>query len=145
MARGGRRGGTKGAAYPNRTDLRTGPLPVAAPRGLPYGERQQLLAAQRAVPMGAPTPPAPAAPAGPPQAAPLPQGPAPGTLPFTHPTQRPNEPITAGLPMGPGPGPEVLGNLNAGAQNVRGLLSSLAQAPGATADIAELSSYANSH
>src|SRR5579872_7091195 len=101
MARGGRRAGAKGAMYPNRTDLRSGPLPVTAPRGLPYGERAQLLAAQRAVPMAPPS--APAAPqAAPPQPAPM-QGPAPGTLPFTHPTQRPDEPVTAGIPMGAGP------------------------------------------
>ena len=28
---------------------------------------------------------------------------------LTQPTNRPNEPITAGLPSGPGPGPEILG------------------------------------
>ena len=27
---------------------------------------------------------------------------------LTDPTQRPNEPITAGLPSGPGPGPEAI-------------------------------------
>ena len=143
MARGGRRAGNRGTAYAQRTDLHQ-PLPVAAPTGLPYGVRGQMIAAQRSVPMGpqgstAPTPAAPAAP-------PAPAGPVPGSLPFTGPTQRPNEPITAGLPMGPGPGPEVLsGQIGAANQNVRTLLNSLASAPGATADIAELASYANSH
>lgn len=28
---------------------------------------------------------------------------------FTRPTERPDEPVTAGLPTGPGPGPEALG------------------------------------
>jgi len=30
-------------------------------------------------------------------------------VPLYAPTQRPNEPITAGIPLGPGPGPEALG------------------------------------
>lgn len=29
--------------------------------------------------------------------------------PLDAPTERPNEPLTAGLPVGPGPGPEVIG------------------------------------
>ena len=33
---------------------------------------------------------------------------APGDLNFEAPTERPNEPVTAGLPIGPGPGPEAL-------------------------------------
>ena len=104
MARGGRRGGTKGGAYPNRSDLRSGPLPVTAPTGLPYGDRAKLVAAQRQIPMGTPAPPAAA-----PGATPPPQGPVPGSLPgLSAPTQRPDEPVTHGLPMGPGAGPEVL-------------------------------------
>jgi hypothetical protein len=102
MARGGRRAGTRGAAYPGRTDLQ---MPQA-PQGLPYGDRAKLMAAQQAVPMAAP--PAPAAPMSGAGQAPPPPGPAPGTLPFTGPTQRPNEPVTHGLPVGPGAGPEVL-------------------------------------
>jgi hypothetical protein len=148
MARGGRRAGTKGQAYPNRTDLRGAQLPVNAPRELPYGDRAKLIAAQRQVPMGPPpaatgaTPP----PAGGPSGPASPAGPLPGTLPFTGPTARPNEPVTAGLPIGPGPGPEVLGGAQAaGTQNVVGLLNSLAQAPGATADVQELARYASTH
>jgi len=34
--------------------------------------------------------------------------PRPGEMPYTGPTNRPNEPVTAGLPFGPGPGPEAL-------------------------------------
>ena len=113
MARGGRRAGAKGGNYPNRSDLRTPPEPT----GLPYGDRAKLNAARAAVPMG--PPPAAAAPSGggaglPPQAAPA--GPSPGDLPFLHPTQRPNEPVTAGIPQGPGPGPEVL-TMNQGNPN----------------------------
>ena len=31
--------------------------------------------------------------------------PRPAPVPLTHPTQRPDEPVTAGAPLGPGPGP----------------------------------------
>lgn len=118
MARGGRRTGTKGTAYSNRTDLQ-GPT---APTGLPYGDRAKLVAAQKAVPMGAPPGPAsPAAPAGLPPSQPGAAGPAPapgqvhpGGL--TGPSQRPGEPVTAGLPIGAGPGPEVL-SMNQGSPN----------------------------
>ena len=33
----------------------------------------------------------------------------PGAMPFLRPTERPNEPVTAGIPLGAGPGPEALG------------------------------------
>lgn len=105
MARGGRRAGTPGKAYSNRTDLQ-GPQ---APTGLPYGDRAKLIAAQRAVPAGPAPAPMPGPGVGSPPPSQLPAaGPAPGELPFTGPTQRPGEPVTAGLPVGPGPGPEVL-------------------------------------
>lgn len=111
MARGGRRAGNKGTAYANRTDLQGAQLPVDAPRGLPYGDRAKLISAQRAVPMGSPGVPTPqmgGAPGGgvPGGAPPIPGQVVPGGL--LGPTQRPNEPVTAGLPTGPGPGPEVL-------------------------------------
>lgn len=137
--RGGKRAGTRGQSYPNRTDLRSS-LPLNAPTGLPYGDRQQLISAQRAVPMGpAPTPAA--APAAP-QAA-SPPGPPPGAQDFLRPTERPNEPVTAGLPMGPGPGPEALGPLaqQSGGSTVGGLLQSLAASPNATPEVRQLASY----
>lgn len=63
------------------------------------------MAAQQAVPMGAQ--PTPTAPGGPPSAAggqAGPPPPAPGSLtPLTAPSQRPDEPLTAGAPFGPGP------------------------------------------
>jgi hypothetical protein len=40
---------------------------------------------------------------------------------MSGPSQRPNEPVTAGLPSGPGPGPEILGI------NQPGRMSALAQ------------------
>lgn len=105
MARGGRRAGKPGTRYPNRTDLQGAQLPPNAPRGLPYGDRQKLVAAQQAVPMGTP---GVASSPGQGQGSPPSPGPAPGSLPFTGPTQRPLEPVTQGLPIGPGAGPEAL-------------------------------------
>lgn len=103
MARGGRRQGTPGTAYPQRTDLQ---MPATAPTGLPYGEHQQLVDDQRKVPVATPPAPAPQMPAAQPQGQPFSP---PGAQPFLRPTERPTEPVTAGLPVGPGPGPEVLG------------------------------------
>lgn len=142
MPRGGRRGGTQGAKYPNRSDLRTGPLPMSAPQGLPYGDRQKLIAAQRAVPMGPAPTPGVATPA--PTQAPAP---VPGANPLIAPTNRPSEPITAGLPMGPGPGPEAItgvGQAGMNASNVANLLTSMAQIPGAGSELGNLAQYAQS-
>lgn len=77
------------AAYAQRTDLN---MPPTAVPGQTYGEAGAQLAAQRAVPMGAPPPPAPSTPTV-----------APGQYgPLDRPTERPNEPVTAGAPFGPG-------------------------------------------
>jgi hypothetical protein len=72
--------------------------------GQTYGEATQQTQAQRAVPTG--TTPVSA------QAQQMAaQGPAsqaravPGAQPLNRPTERPNEPLTAGAPFGPGPGP----------------------------------------
>lgn len=111
MARGGARQGTPGRAYSNRSDLqavKTGP-------SRQYGERAAAEAAQRALPMaGRPTVPPPiavgASPATSNSGAPAlgSSGPQPGQLtPLSAPTQRPNEPLTAGLAFGPGAGPEA--------------------------------------
>ena len=78
------------AAYPQRTDLNMAPSAVP---GQTYGEAGAQMAAQRAVPMGAPA--APAAPKTPTVT--------PGQYgPLDRPTERPNEPLTAGAPFGPG-------------------------------------------
>ena len=79
MARGGERLGRPGAAYSNRTDLAQNPIKTA-PAPAP---------ALRSDPTGAPA--------------------GPSLMPLDAPTQRPNEPVTAGAPVGPGPGPEVIG------------------------------------
>jgi hypothetical protein len=83
MARGGRRQGTPGTAYPNRTDLQTNMAPdtngSAARGGMDLG------------PIGQPTR-------------------SPDDTPMlSDPTTRPDEPITAGMASGPGAGPEALG------------------------------------
>lgn len=98
---GGKRNGRPGASYGNRSDLQQAPRAVP---GQPYGVAGQQLQAQQAVPLSQTPPPNPQ-PQGQPQ-----QGPVPGALGQLHaPSDRPNEPITAGLSQGPGPGPEALG------------------------------------
>lgn len=89
--------------YSNRSDLRNpaGKMAKTAVPGQTYGEAGKQLAAQDAVPMGAPS-------------APQPQMPAtrPGSMgAFDRVTERPDEPVTAGAPVGAGPGPEVFGNV----------------------------------
>jgi hypothetical protein len=87
--------------YPNRSDLRNPAKKIAAKAapGQTYGEAEKQMAAQRAVPMAAP--PTDVAPT----ATPQPRV-APGSMgPLNRPTERPNEPLTAGAPFGPGPTP----------------------------------------
>lgn len=96
MARGGRRKGTPGQAYPNRTDLAGPAKPMVVP-GQGYGEQGKQVAAQKALPMGTPTVP---------KAMPTPDD-VPSLLGGV--SVRPNEPLTAGLPSGAGPGPEAIG------------------------------------
>lgn len=86
--------------YSNRSDLRNPAEKMAktAVKGQAYGEAGKQLAAQQAIPMGASPTDAPPAPAGPTVA--------PGGLgSFARPTERPNEPLTAGASFGPGPTP----------------------------------------
>jgi hypothetical protein len=88
-------------ANPGRPDLNQ--QPVVTPTGLPYGQNQQLEAAQQAAPL--------------PEAPPTPNfGDAlasarsmqfPGQT-LGDPTNMPNESVTTGLPVGPGAGPEIL-------------------------------------
>lgn len=100
MARGGRRAGKPGKAYANRTDL-AGKIPVQAAPNQAYGKAGAQMDAQRQLPMGAA--PSPVGSGGGPASAGIPQLP-----PFDRPTERPDEPLTAGLSSGPGPGPEAL-------------------------------------
>lgn len=123
-----------------RTDGRPG-QPLRTGSGLPYGDREALMAQERTAPMAqAPTVTAPpvTAPAGPAQQA-APVGPPPP--PFNAPTTRPNEPITHGVNHGPGGGTEVLPTPPAAVVQAQGpmtkMLAGLAQG-GMSGDLAAL-------
>lgn len=135
MARGGPRQGTPGATYQNRTDLQRPSIPQRPAPGQTYGQGVQQQQAIQTAPMGPPpvaggggtaTPPPPA-----PRTAPEP-------TPLFAPTQRPNEPLTAGVDTGPGPDSSVL-NLNAG-QTADTLASMLETMPQST-EVAALVAY----
>jgi hypothetical protein len=140
VPRGGKRQGTVGTAYSNRSDLNAPKPPALVPVGGPYGERKNLVEAQQAVPI-APPPPggAPVAPIGP-QAAP--GGPVEPPA-FHRPTERPQEPLTHGLPSGPGGGPEVLGGM-APTQNLGQLLTLVASGQGVSPDVKALAQWMQS-
>lgn len=107
MPRGGRRTGTPGMSYANRSDLQ---VPAMAATGQQYGARAEQMVAQRALPVARPaTDAVPTAPPAAPASSAAPAGPMPGGLGFADETARPGEPVTAGVPVGPGPGPEALG------------------------------------
>jgi hypothetical protein len=75
-----------------------------APRyisGMPYGQGQATMQQQQSVPMAGPTPTAQSSAV---TGMPL----MPSITPLTAPTDRPNEPITAGMDFGAGPGSEAL-------------------------------------
>ena len=75
---------------------RKGTQPVRVPTGGPQGQRQQLEASQKAIPLPAGT--------GPQQGAAPPNGAVPVQRPDVFgPTSRPGEPLTAGAAAGPGP------------------------------------------
>jgi hypothetical protein len=84
MPRGGKRQGTPGKAYANRTDLGMNYMPGDAASGGMAAPTQQQ-------PMMPPMVTADQVPN------------------IGDPTMRPNEPVTAGIPYGPGAGPEALG------------------------------------
>lgn len=83
--------------YPNRSDLRNPAKKIAktAAKGQPYGQAGAQLASQSVVPMA----PSPSAMVPAPQAPPIQPG---GLGLFSRPTERPNEPVTAGSSFGPG-------------------------------------------
>jgi hypothetical protein len=90
------------ATYPNRTDLNNPAkkLAVTTAPGQTYGEAGAQRRAQQAVPMGAPQAPQVAQQQQ--QRQPLP------VTPLNAPSERPDEPVTAGNPLGAGPGMESL-------------------------------------
>lgn len=84
--------------YSNRTDLQNPTKKVArqAAKGQGYGEAGKQLASQQVVPMAPP----------PTVAGSAPSAVAPGSLgAFNRPSERPNEPLTAGASFGAGPTP----------------------------------------
>lgn len=77
----------------------SGKQPVRYISGLPYGQGQATMAQEQAAPMAAT------------EQTFIPSAPLrnlPQVTPITEPTQRPNEPVTAGSPIGPGAGTEAL-------------------------------------
>ena len=82
--------------YPNRSDLRNSATSTARFTGQTYGEASAQEASQQAVRPGT----SPATLQGQQAAA---QAPQPGAKAFNRPTERPNEPLTAGANFGPGP------------------------------------------
>lgn len=114
MPRGGKREGTPGKAYTNRTDL----LSVRAP--------QTGLATAAAG--GVATNPAPMQPLSNPQTPPAPYT-TPDMVPrLDDPSSRPDEPVTHGLPVGPGAGVEGLGPIPISATSA-GLLAAFTANP----------------
>lgn len=85
-------------ARPNRTDMNVPNVPT----GLPYGEAGKLAGAQSAVPV--PQQSEPSAPDWQQLNAQADAHPTGHVVGLDQPTQRPDEPITAGMPMGQGPG-----------------------------------------
>ena len=101
-----------------------------------YGEGQEMMDIQQGAPM--------AAAAGIPTDIPMDL---PEPVPFGAPTQRPDEPVTAGNPMGPGPGSMAIGMPDPNALSpedqeralfLLGMLQQAAESPGATQATREL-------
>ena len=92
-----------------------------------YGEAAEFNSLQKQAPLAnVPSAPSGGAPAGPrPNPTPLSS-----VIPLNAPTQRPDEPVTAGSNFGPGPGPEALGlgRGQADYSSARATLASIAQA-----------------
>ena len=73
---------------PGALSQRSDTQAITTPTGMPYGEAGALRAAQ--------------------QAAPLPATPTPNVIDLAAPSQRANEPVTAGADAGPGPDSSIL-------------------------------------
>src|ERR1035438_2986231 len=115
----------------NRTDLN---LPNVQVPDQGYGKETAQHEAEGAVPMAA-SPSAGAAPVSSRVQTPFA---APGTLPYLHPTNRPDEPVTAGMDFGPGAGSEAL------AAPLPTLADNLAQYAGQSSTVDQLASTARS-
>lgn len=101
---------------PGAMSRRTDGQPAQYVSGLPYGEGQAFMDLQRSAPMAAASAPTPT---------PTAQT-APPITPMGAPTERPDEPVTAGSPFGPGPGPSVVPPVqNDNRQQLRAMLPTL--------------------
>lgn len=142
MARGGYQqpSNPAPASGPGQLSRRTDGGPAQKLRdvtGLPYGQNGQLNADQASAPL-AQTPDAGAAPK--PRAQ---RGAPPSAVtPLGAPTQRPDEPVTAGAALGPGPGPEALGLPSPATQSYQTALSTL-QSVAATSGNSEVAALLN--
>ena len=130
-------------ALSQRTD--GGPASKQAMRyvsGMPnYGDGTDMMQIQSGAPMAATPSPQPTSPAQMAQAAQQQSQP---VTPLTAPTQRPNEPVTAGAASGPGVGPEALG-IQPGqtiqpAQSAKQTVQALASHPDAGPELQALAS-----
>jgi len=105
MTRGGRRTGTPGTAYQNRTDLQAPKPPAGEYTGQTYGTAVSQRQAQQAMPVQAP-----GQAAGPPA---LPEDAVKaGSMGDLLGPDGADGPVTAGAALGAGPGPEALGLVN---------------------------------
>lgn len=128
------------------------PQPISTVPGQPYGAAAEQQQAQQIAPMSGGGLPPPAGAGGGDLMAMLQQhvAGAPQRGPLVRPTERPNEPVTAGLPMGPGAGPEALTGVGALARQsavsnngtLGNLLQTLATQPSASAAMRDLASRA---
>lgn len=93
--------------YSQRTDKQ----PIRPVTGLPYGEGQAIVAQQQAAPMSQTntTPP-------------------PEAVPFSAPSSRPNQPVTAGADKGAGPDSSILAQRPVGAPVASKLVQALQRA-----------------
>jgi len=135
-------------ALSQRTD--GGPASKQAMRyvsGMPnYGDGTDMMQIQSGAPMAATPSPTPVSPSQMAQAAQQqqqqPQGqPQAPITPLTAPTQRPNEPVTAGAALGPGPGPEALGimpGMQQGGTSAKQVVQALAAHPDASPELQSL-------
>lgn len=114
-----------------RTDMNVSKQPVRYISGGQYGEGREVLAQQQAAPMAGKA--QPAASMTPSAVRSMMEK----VVPLSAPTQRPDEPITAGMPFGMGPGPEALQLPMPTAPRLSSVLEELMQYDD-TGDIAEI-------
>ena len=105
-----------------------------APNSQAYGQRGDQIQAQQAMPLpqtdSLPPAQAPAAPSPTdPDLMAMAQQFDPGITPLSAPTQRPDEPVTAGLSLGAGPGPDIFSS-PARAQRSADMLDAIARSTG---------------